>query len=255
MKITLRISGMLGLLLFGFIFILTFTDAELVEKSAKNFVSYQVEKEVRTKLSGMANTKFGQKAQALADRLGLQERQIQQNLADELPQRIATIMAQMCGYDCEKSKQLAKGIKQDYLDKLKGLKMAQFNLAEIVSGKYIETVSQLQSDIRVFAFSNATMFLILFILSYLKPLAIKQLFVPGLMLFFATFIATAFYIFGQNWLYTLIFNDYMGWSYLVYLTVIFALLLDIALNKCRITSEIFNVLGSASSNITPVIPC
>lgn len=255
MKITLRITGMLGLLLFGFIFTLTFADAEFVEKSAKNFVSYQVEKEVKTKLSVIANTSMAQKAQALADRLGLQERKIQQDLENKLPEQIASIMAEMCGYECEKKKQLAQGIRKNYLAKIKSLKIAQANLSELVTGKYIETVSQLKSDIRIFTLSNASMFLLLLLVSCLKPQAIKQLFVPGMMLFVATSIAAVIYVFGQNWLYNLIFNDYMGWAYLVYLTVIFTLLLDISLNKCRVTSEIFNALGSVFSNITPVIPC
>ena len=68
-------------------------------------------------------------------------------------------------------------------------------------------------------------------------------------------IATYFYVFNQNWLWTIVFNDYWGWSYLVFVGVLFAFLMDIAFNRGRITTRVINffchLVGAAAS----VFPC
>jgi hypothetical protein len=165
------------------------------------------------------------------------------------------IIAQMCGYDCEKKKRLASSIKSSYLNKIQNLKVGQINLSEIVKDKYVSIVGNLKLDLRVFTLSNALMFLVLLLISFLKPAAIKHLFVPGMLLFAATMVSVGFYIFGQDWFYTIIYNDYMGWAYLAYLAVIFGFFMDIVLNKCRVTTEVFNFLGHAVSSIGSVSPC
>lgn len=68
-------------------------------------------------------------------------------------------------------------------------------------------------------------------------------------------LSSGIYVFGQDWFYTILYNDYMGAGYLAYVAAIFGFLMDIALNKARVTTEvingIFNVIGSAFS----VLPC
>lgn len=255
MKISLRIAGLLGFILFTSMYVLTYGSPKQLEESARGFIKIQIEKEVREKAAVITGSSLGVKAKSLADKLGFQESQLKQDLDNNLPEKIASIMARMCGYDCERKKQLANNIGESYLNKIQNLKVGQVNLADIVKGKYVEIVKSLKTDIRIFTLSNALMFLVLFLISALKPQAIKQLYVPATLLFSSTLIATSFYVFGQDWFYTIIYNDYMGLAYLVYLGIIFGFLLDIVLNKCRVTSYILNVIGHAISGIGSVSPC
>lgn len=255
MNVSLRVLGLLGLLLFGSFFALTFGVPEAVEKSAKGFVQSQVQKEVREKIAPITESSVVNKAKALADKLGFQESQLKKDLENNLPEKIASIMAQMCGYDCEKKKQLANDIKDGYLDRIKNLKVGQINLSQIVQGKYVEIVGNLKLDLRIFSMSNTLMFLLLVLISLIKPQAIKHLYLPGFLLFVATVVATSFYLFGQDWFYRIIYNDYMGFAYLVYLAIIFGFMIDVVLNKCRITSFILNMLGHAITGIGSVSPC
>lgn len=255
MKISLRVIGLIGLVLFAALFGLTYGVPQQVEESAKGFIKSQIEKEVRGKAALVTDSSLAQKAKSLADKLGYQESQLKKDIENDLPGKIASIMASMCGYDCEKKKQLAEEIKGGYLTKIKNLQVAQVNLTELVKGKYVEIVSNLKMDLRIFTLSNASMFLLLLLLSILKPQAIKQLYVPGIMLFTATLISSSIYVFGQDWFYTIIYNDYMGLAYLVYIGIIFAFLLDIAINKCRITCIILDMLGSVFSGIGEVTHC
>ena len=255
MKTSLRLIGLIGLILFGSVFALTYGVPKQVEESAKGFIKSQIEKEVREKAAVVTDSSLAQKAKSLADKLGYQESQLKKDIENDLPGKIASIMASMCGYDCEKKKQLAAEIKGGYLTKIKNLKVAQVNLSDLVKGKYVEIVSNLKMDLRIFTMSNAAMFLLLLLISIMKPQAIKQLYVPGMLLFVTTLISTSIYVFGQDWFYTIIYNDYMGLAYLVYIGMIFAFLLDIAINKCRVTSIILDMLGSVFSGIGVVTPC
>ncbi len=66
---------------------------------------------------------------------------------------------------------------------------------------------------RIFFGSNAVMFLILLAISLLKPKAVAHLFLPGVFLLVATISASAIYLFGQDWFYTILYNDYMGFGF------------------------------------------
>jgi len=65
---------------------------------------------------------------------------------------------------------------------------------------------------------------------------------PAGLLFIATVASIAIYIFGQNWFYTLVFRNYMGWGYLTYVGVIFGFLLDIVFNGASITTSIVEAI-------------
>lgn len=47
----------------------------------------------------------------------------------------------------------------------------------------------------------------------------------------------------------------MGLAYLVYIAMIFVFLLDIVINRCRVTSFILDMLGQVLSGIGDVSPC
>jgi len=251
---TLRSIGLFGILLFGVLFAVTYVSPEKIEKSAKGFVKYQIEKEVREKQQRISESSVANKALSIAKRLGVESEQIQEDLANDLPEKIASVIASMCGYDCERKKALAQSITSGYLDRIKSIEIAQDTLGNLIKGKYIEIVSNLKLDLRIFLGSNFLMFLILLGVSLAKPKAIEHLFLPGVLLLTATILASAIYIFGQDWFYTILYNDYMGFGYLVYIAVIFGVLVDIALNKARVTTEVINGIANAVGSAFSVIP-
>lgn len=255
MSITLRSIGLFGILLFGVLFAVTYVSPEKIEKSAKGFVKYQIEKEVREKQQLINESSFANKALSIAERLGVESEQIQEDLDNEIPEKIASVIASMCGYDCERKKELAQSIASGYLDRIKSIEIAQDTLGNLIKGKYIEIVGNLKLDLRIFLGSNLLMFLILLVVSLAKPKAIAHLFVPGVLLLTATILASAIYIFGQDWFYTILYNDYMGFGYLAYIAVIFGVLVDIALNKARVTTEIINGIANAVGSAFSVVPC
>lgn len=255
MSITLRSIHLFGILFFGILFSLTFVSPEVIEESAKGFVKYQIEIEVRENQQSVVNSSVASNVLDIAESLGLESEKIQNNLDNNLPERIASVIASMCGYDCEKKKALTQSITLGYLDRLKSIKVAQDTLGDLVKGKYIEIVDNLKLDLRIFLGSNLAMFLILLLMSFAKPRAMVHLLLPGLLLVLATIISSVIYIYGQDWFYTILYNDYMGLGYLVYISVIFGVLIDITINKARVTTEVINGVANALGSTFSVVPC
>ena len=255
MNISLRLIGIIGLSLFAMLFLVTFGVPDAVEESAKGFVKSQIEKEVREKYTESKASTLADKALQIAGNLGYEEQRIRSDLNNKLPEKIASVIAEMCGYDCEKKKAVAQSIATGYMERIANLQVAQQKLGSIIKGKYMEIVSNLRTDLRIFLGSNSVMFLILLFLSFLKPKAISHLFLPGVFLFVSTIVASAIYMFGQDWFYTILYNDYMGFGYLAYIGVIFGFLMDVAFNKARVTTEIINGILNAIGSALSVAPC
>lgn len=255
MSIILKSIGLLGVLLFGVLFSITFLSPAAVEESVKGFVKYQIEKEVRAKQQAVSQSVVADRALDIAEKFAFERGKIQEELDNGLPDRIASIIGSMCGYDCEKKKALAQSITSGYLDRIKRIQNAESTLSDIVKSKYIEIVGNLKVDLRIFLGSNFVMFFILLAVSFVKPNAIAHLFLPGLLLLVATVLSSLIYIFGQDWFYTILYNDYMGFGYLVYIAVIFGALVDISFNKARVITEIINGVANAIGSAFSVVPC
>ncbi len=255
MSVTLRSIGLFGILIFGILLSFTFVSSGIIEESAKGFVKYQIEKEVREKQKSIVDSSVASKALSIAESLGLESEKIQEDLDNNLPERIASVIASMCGYDCERKTALAHSIKSGYLDRLQSIRVAQDRLGDLIKGKYIEIVGNLKFDLKIFLGSNLAMFFILLTLSFAKPRAMAHLFLPGLLLVLATIISSAIYIYGQDWFYTILYNDYIGFGYLVYISIIFGVLVDIALNRARVTTEVINGVAKALGSAFSVVPC
>ena len=255
MDISLRILGFFGIILFGLLFSVTFVSPDSIEKSAKGFVKYQIEKEVKENYAAAKESTIANKALNIAGKLGFEKEKIQSDLDNNLPEKIANVIASMCGYDCERKKSLTSSITASYLDRIKNIEIAEDTLGDIIKGKYLEIVQNLKLDLRIFLGSNISMFLVLLLISFFKPQAIAQLFLPGLLLLVATIVSSSIYIFGQDWFYTILYNDYMGFGYLAYIALIFGFLMDIVFNKARVTTEIINFIANAIGSAFSAVPC
>lgn len=259
MKITLRSIGLIGTLLFGMLFSITFKVPGFVEDFGKEFIQYQIKKKTDQKIEQInlnnKDSKLGKIAAALYKKNQKKIDEVKDQLKNKSHEKIASVVAEMSDLSCECRKKYSETLKKGFEFKLVSLQSANEKLTDFMKSKYMEVSTELKRDIRVFTGSNAIIFLFLLIISFLKPQAIKHLFLPGMLLFSATSICTFFYVFEQNWLLTIIYNNYYGFAYLGFIGIVFLLLCDIAFNKCRITTEIINttmnVLGSAASALTP----
>ena len=255
MKVFLQSVGAIGFLLFGILLGMTFAIPNTIEKAGQQFIRYQVEKEVEKKLGSLSSGGFEKKARFLAGKYKKDIDSTLQSLQQGLPEKIASVIAKLCGWDCEKKKQLSQSIEEGYLDKIKSYSGAKDVLARLIRGKYLEIVANLTLDVRIFLASNAFLFGHVALVSYLKPQSFRHLILTSTLLLLATFVSSMLYLFGQDWFFTIIYNEYMGWGYLGYVCVIFGFFLDILLNRARVTTKILNGILNAFGSALSVVPC
>lgn len=92
-------------------------------------------------------------------------------------------------------------------------------------------------------------------LSFARPRAIDHLLFPGLLLMGAVVVSSYCYLFEQNWFYTAVYSNYYGFAYLAFLGCIFALLLDIFLNRGKVTTHLGNGMLNAVGSAISLTPC
>jgi hypothetical protein len=126
---------------------------------------------------------------------------------------------------------LARGLERAVVD------FTTSGIDNFIQTTYLDVVAELKLDIRIFAGCNFVAFLLLLFSSFARRDAIDLLFVPGLLLGAAVAFCTWCYVFNQDWLWTIVYGSYVGYAYLLGLSVVFMLLLDIVLNKARFTMK------------------
>lgn len=252
MRLTLRLLGLAGVILFGVSLAMTYLSPIHVERAARGFIQGQIERQIGNELGinpqEAQETRVGRLAETLAERNKDEVSVLRDQLAAGLDAHIAAAVARMQDLSCECRELMRRGLGAAIQSRLSNLQRAEPQLRRIIEGKYSEIVADLLRDLRIFLGTNLLAFGLLLVLSITKPGRVRQLFVPGVLLGVATVTGSVIYLFGQNWFYTLLYGDFLGWAYGVWLLLIFGLYCDIMLFKAKVTTRIVDTLSAA-------VPC
>jgi hypothetical protein len=110
-------------------------------------------------------------------------------------------------------------------------------------------------EFRIFCGSNALAFALLGIVTLLRQRATLQLLLPAFVTVGAVSVTGALYLFNQNWLHTIVFGQYVGLAYPLYLAGVALLLIDIAFNRARVTTQLVNLILQALGSAVTAVPC
>jgi len=261
-KILLRSFGLVGLVLFLPLFLFTFSDPHLIEKSGKDFIEWKLKKETSKKIDSieLPSSKkleklFGDKVKKLHQETENKLENLKKQLKNDAPKIIMTQIAKVSNLSCECRNKWEERLHSSLKLEIASFEKTKDKLAIFAQAKYMEIVEKLTLDIRIFLGVNSIIFLLLLLASFLKPKATQHLFLPATLMLVSTIICSYFYIFEQNWFNTIIYNSYTGFGYLAYLTIVFAILCDIVFNKAKVTTEIINLLLNAIGSTFSVAPC
>ena len=119
----------------------------------------------------------------------------------------------------------------------------------------MDTAHKLVHEFRIFTGTNAAVFALLLVAALIRPKASLQLLTAALVLLAAAGVTAYFYLFQQNWLHTLLFNDYVGMAYVGYLSGVMALLSDLIFNRARVTTAVMNAALEAAGSAVQLVPC
>lgn len=215
--------GTIGLVFFALAFLASIDSPGFVEKSAKNVIRYQVEKEVHKKIEAIDSHFLSKKAAVLAP-----------THADDIAET---------------------NIREGFVWRIANTSVAQERLTMLIRSKYMETASKLPREFRIFTGTNMIVFTLLPIAVRVKRQAGIQLLPAASVLFLAASVTAYMYLFNQNWLHTLVFSDFVGLTYFAYLCGVFALLCDIMFNWARVTVKLVNVALNGIGSAVQATPC
>jgi len=256
----LRITGVVGAALFGFFFVLTFSTPQWVERFGVDFIETHAREKVESSIErwkpvwreGVA----GRVAEALYREKQAEIEQLKQQFKNGIRETWATALAEIRDLDCECREKILDLLETGTAGRLLSLEAGSERLTAFIQSSYMDVATQLKRDIRIFTATNAGAFILLLLVSFLKPQAVRHLFVPGLLLVVATVVCTYGYIFEQNWLLTVIYGSYLGYAYAAYLGAVFLFLCDIVLNRGRVTTRLANgVLDTFGGAVASLTPC
>ena len=259
LKTSLLVISLIGSVFFSALFGLTYGVPQGVERAGQDFIKAQIEKEFIKRSDEFSQSLIGdqytEKLKYLQKRYEKDIDKTQSYLDAKAPEMIASVIASMCRLDCDAKEKWTKRIKGGYEDRLEKLGVSSDRMSDFIKGKYHETLAGLKLDLRIFFGANALLFGLVLIVSIVKSRAVKHLYLPASLLLVSTLLSIAIYIFGQNWFFTIIYNDFMGFGYLIYVGVLFAMLCDIVFNKGRVTAKIINFVGNLLGAAFSVVPC
>jgi hypothetical protein len=227
-KSVMGLVSAIGAAVFGFFFLLTYHTPSFVERSAADFIEREATKRVHAVVDGM---RLLQGDTALARMAA----SVQEHDQEEIERHREALRQRVHARKAEGRIRTARiGL----------LEQRSAQLTDLIHSTYARVVTDLKRDIRIFTGANAAMFLMVLGVVLLKPQALRPLLVPGVLLVVATLVCSHSYLFQQDWLLTIIYNDYLGFAYLAYLGLVFGFLCDIVLNGARITSAVVNAISA-----------
>lgn len=119
----------------------------------------------------------------------------------------------------------------------------------------MQVAGALLREVRIFTAANALVFLLLFATTYARRRAGLQLLLPAVVLAGAAVLVAGLYLFGQDWLHTIVFSDYTGLTYFAYLGAAMLFLADVAFNRARVSTTIVNASFQAAGVALSAAPC
>ncbi len=246
MRKALLAISLLGLLIFGSGFVVSFLNPILIEGAAREIVRIEVESEVGRKIEKISDSRIVGIAQRALAKVDVDIQNTKKSLREEVPRKVAATVAAMLDADCECRRRRAEREKRSEEARLSSLMQLREHLQDIIESAYVSVASSLMRELRIFSSSNATAFALLGIVTFTRKKSAIQLFLPAVVLLGAVIITGGLYLFNQNWLHTIIFGQYVGLAYCMYLPGVALLLTDVAFNQAKVST---GILKSVFENI------
>lgn len=255
MRIVVGIISALGTLVFGFLFAVSFAQPARIEGYAQALLRQEVEARTAESLQAIERTRIGQFAQRLAERHPEQAEAVRRQMRERLVPLVEAVVAEMRDPDCPCRQKLATSVGLESGTRLLDLlQSGGERLTAFIRTKYAEVAGALLREFRIFTGANALMFLLLGAVLIVHRRVRAQLLPAAAVLLLATAVVAWLYLFEQNWLHTIVFGDYVGWAYFVYLGIVGALIGDLLFRRGRgsagVAGAISGIFGGGS-----IAPC
>lgn len=241
---------------FLFLLVVLSTDPGQFEARLKSFVVKTVKAETvdfaKDRNISLPDTIVeGELQQRLSDKLERRGEMFETALALKVEAAIADYLAAACSFDCDRRDSIQSFAARFISKKAEEYDLSAAAMRDFAVGQYDQRVRGLHRDLLIVAATNLIIFLVIIGLAAGRTRFMPILTKIGFIAFASALILFSWYVFGQDWMSTLVFNQFVGLSYSVFLGAIFLSLCDLLANRGRILSAIANVFG----NSLTIVPC
>ena len=131
-------------------------------------------------------------------------------IREELPQKVASVVADMLNADCECRKRLVEYAKRSETERLSSLTQLREMLVVFVESAYSAVTRNLMREFRIFTASNAIAFALLGVVTLVRIGSTSHFGAAGGRLAGAVVVTGGLYLFNQNWLHSIVFGGIRG---------------------------------------------
>jgi len=255
MRRTILGFSLAGTLLFGIAFALSWLDPIWIERLASTAVRFEVEREAGERVDALSGAPIVGLAQRALGRTDADIERTREAIRREVPASVARVAAAMLDPDCACRARLTAAVEAGARQHLLSLSQARAQLASLIESAYANVRAQLLREFRIFTASNAVAFGMLGAVTLARRRAGLQLMLPAAALAGGVVVTSGLYLFAQDWLHTILFNDYVGLAYVAWLGVVVLLLVDILGNRARISTRVVNAVMQIIGAGVAAVPC
>lgn len=247
--------SLLGVLLFAGLLTYMQLMSKDFERRSQGIILVQVQEHMKERLTPAANEGLERLADVASQRMADQIKMLQADIDAGMPRFVAAAIAALCRLECRDRVALETKLLESYGQQLSRLKTSLERLRAAVEEQYHIRLQALRTDISIFFASNLIAMSLALVLAIVRGPAARHLLPFTALLTLATGFTSWWYIAEQDWVTTIIHSQYFGWSYLGFLSTVFAFLLDIAINRARLTTQVVNGVGNIFSAPFALVPC
>lgn len=255
MRLFLLRFGSAGALIFIGALLLSFASPLTIERAVREVARIEIERRVGEKIEALSDGRLVQLAQRAAGRNAAQIAAARQALRDEVPRKVADAIADMLEADCPCRRRMIERAEHAERERLASLVELREKLVVFVEASYAKVSAQLLREFRIFASTNAAALALLALVTRVRRGAALQLLLPALVIGGAMLSTGSIYLFGQDWLHTILFADYVGLGYAAYMAAVASLLADVVFNRARVTTRLVNGVLQAAGSTVQAVPC
>jgi len=233
--------SLVGTLLFGLAFAVSYLKPIWVESAAREVLRREVERQAGARIDALSGTRVAGFAQQVlartdADIIGMRA---------ALPEKAAQVVDDMLDPDCDCRRRLTAAVDAGARLHLRALEGMRGRLQALIESSYAHVSASLLREWRIFTLTNAVAFALLGAVTLARRGAALQLALPAAVIGGAVVVTGGAWLFAQDWLHTIVFGSYVGLAYAGWLAAVALLLADLAFNRARVVNGVLNAVGAA----------
>ena len=182
-KLSLRLIGVIGAGIFLTVFAFTYSVPGWVETFATDYIESKAQERIDASIDAIqlpeSDSALARLAQSMYEKNEAKVEQLKSDLKNRVHEQWANALSEIRNLDCECRKAWEDWFESGLNTDIALLQAAKERVSGFVHSTYMDIATELKRDIRIFTASNAAVFVLLLLVSFIKPQAMMHLILPA----------------------------------------------------------------------------